>query len=562
MHLETTTATVLGMRIATLLAALACRLSAQSGSVDGTAIDAVTREPLSGVHVRLIGANFTGLTATYGAMSDRTGHFSIAMIRPGTYILYPERGGYLHVQPKGGSEIPRIAIKAGEKVTGYVLEMTQRAVISGRVVDEAGDPVQGARMVTVAVTPGEAPILFSPPGMVMSDDHGEFRLVGQPGKFYVQATPPSQNPYGNERPEKRSDGSNGAAYATTFFPSAVRKERATAVEAVAGKEVAGLEVRLGRVQQGVSLGGTVSGVPAGNNRGTVLMQWGESAERITSSRSTPVGADGRYRFDGLAPTYYRVWAIYNGGDRQSLVSLAKEGQLEGELANVDLALAPGLELSGTVKLEGEAVGAGAGAGAAVKRKVRVEAVGSYTFTSIPITGGEVDAAGNFTIRGIAPGKYRVAVSPLPENGYVKSVEVDGAAAVNQVADLSRAAGGATVKVVLAGDGGQITGRVVEDNGAAPSGLVMLFLGRSAEELEMSNDPGRLGADGKFTLHGIAPGKYRLVAIDFFQMGGSGAGALERIRKAFVRGEEVDVRPGEKIARDFKVTPLEEPNAKK
>ena len=98
---------------------------------------------------------FNGITGAYGAMSDRTGHFSIATIRPGTYILLPERAGYLHVQAKGSTGIPNITIKPGEHVTGYQLEMTPRALISGRVVDEAGDPVQGVRVQTVAVTFGK-----------------------------------------------------------------------------------------------------------------------------------------------------------------------------------------------------------------------------------------------------------------------------------------------------------------------------------------------------------------------------------------------------------------------
>jgi len=60
--------------------------------------------------------------------------------------LLPERAGYLHVQAKGSTGIPNLAIKPGEHLTGYQLEMTPRAVIAGRVVDEAGDPVQGVRV--------------------------------------------------------------------------------------------------------------------------------------------------------------------------------------------------------------------------------------------------------------------------------------------------------------------------------------------------------------------------------------------------------------------------------
>jgi hypothetical protein len=137
---------VWSMKGAILLLAISACLHRQQGSLEGTAIHAVTREPLSNVHVRLVAATFNGITGAYGAMSDRAGHFSIATIRPGTYILLPERAGYLHVQAKGSIGIPNLAIKPGEHLTGYQLEMTPRAVIAGRVVDEAGDPVQGVRV--------------------------------------------------------------------------------------------------------------------------------------------------------------------------------------------------------------------------------------------------------------------------------------------------------------------------------------------------------------------------------------------------------------------------------
>src|ERR1039458_6231894 len=142
-----------------LLLVSAC-LRAQQGSLEGTAIHAVTREPLSHVHVRLVGGSFAGISGAYGAMSDRTGHFSIATIRPGTYVLGPELAGFLYVQAKGG--IPNLTIKPGQHLTGYQLEMTPRAVISGRVVDEAGDPVESVGVQTVPVMPGSTPIILAP----------------------------------------------------------------------------------------------------------------------------------------------------------------------------------------------------------------------------------------------------------------------------------------------------------------------------------------------------------------------------------------------------------------
>jgi len=76
-------------------------LCGQQASVEGIAVDAMTKAPLAGVHVRLITGNPTVMTASYGAISDREGRFSVATIRPGTYILFPERSGYLYAASAG-----------------------------------------------------------------------------------------------------------------------------------------------------------------------------------------------------------------------------------------------------------------------------------------------------------------------------------------------------------------------------------------------------------------------------------------------------------------------------
>ena len=83
-------------------------LYAQPSSIEGLAMDAVSKAPLAGVHVRLLTGSQANLTGSYGAISDREGRFSIAAIRPGTYILFPERSGYLYAQAKADPSIPNV----------------------------------------------------------------------------------------------------------------------------------------------------------------------------------------------------------------------------------------------------------------------------------------------------------------------------------------------------------------------------------------------------------------------------------------------------------------------
>src|ERR1017187_9165899 len=544
------------MKSAIVLLLVSGYLRAQQGSLEGTAIHAVTREPLSRVHVRLVGGSFAGISGAYGAMSDRTGHFSIATIRPGTYVLGPELAGFLYVQAKGG--IPNLTIKPGQHLTGYQLEMTPQAVISGRVVDEAGDPVESVGGQTVPATPGSTPIILAPIPNLGTDDRGEFRLVVAPGKYYVQATL-SNSRSAQEGPEIRSDGTSEAIYGTTFYPSAVHKERGTVVEAEAGKDAGGIEIRLARQQQGLSISGVVSGFPEGPARGFVSTRSGESAQRMFSGRGTSIGADGKFRFDGLQAGFYRVMAQYDDGKTQ-LVSRSMEWQLENsEIANVELVLLPPLELSGSVKMEGEAAGA-----AAPKRTVKLEPKGFF-MGNLGMTGGAVDGSGAFRIGNIAPGRYRVKVESLAENAYLKALEIDGVAAAKGIAALSQAARGATAKVTLGSNGAQVSGRVLDSDGEPiENSMLMVFLASDPEDILLTGGvPEHAGPDGKYILKGVAPGKYRLFAVDPFQINGvAGADAgLEMFKKLFERGEEIEFKEGDRIVKDLKVISLEDANAK-
>ena len=59
-------------------------LHAQPASIEGIAIDTVTRQPLAGVHISLMPVGSLGAddASTYGAISGPDGHFSITGMPP------------------------------------------------------------------------------------------------------------------------------------------------------------------------------------------------------------------------------------------------------------------------------------------------------------------------------------------------------------------------------------------------------------------------------------------------------------------------------------------------
>lgn len=518
-------------------------LFAQQASIEGTVVNAATHEPLSDVHIRLTAVTFEGSpVSVYGALSDRAGHFSIASIRAGAYFPMPERSGYLFVNAKPGENpLPPLSLKPGEHRTDWVVEMVPRTILSGRVVDENGDPVQNVKVRTVAVSPESGPQVVIPVSNFGTDDRGEFRFVSGPGKFYIEAEAPGPS-RSNGRPELREGGAE-PVYGTSYYPAVIVKNRAIVVEVVAGKEIGGLDIHL-QPLQGRAITGTVSGITQ-NSSATVFLQFGENAEKISGGRSASTGLEGKFSFPGVQPGFYRLYAVYG-----PKVSRTTELQLEnGASPNVELVVMPGIDLAGTLVIEGDLPGQ-----AMEKRRVRLEPLSAGAgYGLMPMSGGEVDGNGAFGIWNVAPAKFRVRVEPLPENGYVKIVDADGAVSSDRTIDFSTIRP-AHLKVTINRNGAQITGTVLDEEGEPMvSPLAIVWLVQDPSHVQPDSTQ-RVMPDGKYAFHGIRPAKYRLFAANVYRM--AGTDSPEILGKMAARGEEIEIKEGGRIEKNLRMLPKE------
>jgi hypothetical protein len=524
---------------------LSCALvGAQSASVEGTAVNASTGEPLAGVHIRLLtGLYENGVTGAYGAMSDRAGHFSAADLKAGLYLVMPERTGFVYLIP-GSSTLPyqMLTLKAGEHKSDFRIEMTPRAVITGRVVDPHGDPVQGV-MVDAEPLSKDAPRAAQFAGMPSrTDDRGEFRISGAPGKFHLRATPPGSR-WGPAA--IRTDGSAEPDYGATYYPNAAGSDRAVTVEAVAGREAPGIEIRL-LPKGGVSISGVVFG-PAGRAAALVSVRWGQGGQ-LNAMTQTIAGPDGTFTFRHLQPASYRLVATVSGGNRQ-LRSRPVDLRVESEVTGLRLELAPGSDLAGTVEVAEDPPGT-----PAEKRTVALHP--TELGEMAPAPSAAVAPDGSFRLADVFPEEYRVTVEPPPENGYLKALALDGAAVrPGGLLDLSR--GGSHLKITLSRNAAQISGSVTDKEGrilANSVAMVMLF---DDPEHPGRGQQTRIDAEGHYSFKGVAPGKYRLMAVDV-QTGNLNQ---EQLRKVLATMEAFEVHEGERMTRNVPTVRQEDVDGK-
>jgi len=522
-------------------------LRAQPTSAAGVTVDQ-TGAPLAGVHVRLITGDFDSCQdaeAVYGATSDKSGQFSFPAVKPGLYIVMAERTGFL---PQGSMGFAMLALKPGQQLTDHKIVMTARAVIAGRVTDEYGDPVQGVPMQTQAIASNQPQNFMFGERNVMTDDRGEFRLIAAPGKYYLKAAQFSRN-FGT--PEVRTDGTAGGPFIPTYFPSAADTGAASVIEVAAGQDLAGIEIRLLRTGPGApthtfTVSGVVMGTPEGG-RANVMLSFGDDAGGMYNGRGTSADTESKFSISGLQPGSYSVAASYPSG-KTPLQSHALKFRLEAaDETGLQLTLAPGEDLIGKLELAGDAA-----PGQAEKFTVRLEASGwGNQYGQGGPAAADVGQDGSFHIAAVPPAKFKPVVEPMPEDGYLKEVAVDGKAAPDGVLDFSQGVGGSRLKITVSRNGGRISGKVLGKDGEPAIGLIMVFLGTDAKHIDEDN-PSRT-SDGNYSFKAIRPGKYRLLAIDVAEMMQAFIGDGnhdETMKQLFDAAEEIEVKEGDRISKDI------------
>jgi Carboxypeptidase regulatory-like domain len=522
-------------------------IGAQNASVEGVAIDISTGQPLSGLDVRLMGLPGPRESqANYGALTGKTGKFSIATVAPGTYIVRGIAAGYLTAGKLDGmSTLPNITLKPGQRVTDLKIEMVRHAALTGRVVDEFGDPIDAITVEAeqlsgdqyLSVTPGR--------GGTETDDRGEFRIPVGPGRYRLKVDPPIES----NLKEIRTDGTSVPLYSTTYYPSSPAPNRASVIEVKAGETAGPLDIHLLRVHA-MTIAGIVSGIPDAA-RPWVRVRTGDNPDDLTALDPASTDADGRFSIPNARPGHYWLQAMYNTGGVVMQSQTVEVTPDSANAATIELALRGAGELTGTIE-------APAGAG---PFKVVLQPVGTRVFSK-PGAEGDTNKEGAFRIAGILPGRYRVMLQPLGDNAYIKSMQLDGVTSATSEIDLSRGAGGSHVKMVVKDNAAEISGAVLDEDGQPLLGAmaeIRVLNSSSGDDPPASEQVRGFAGEGRYSIRHVPPGKYWLLAVDPLH---SGDVTSPDVMKTLAAGAtEVDVKEGDRLVKDLHVATKEAANGK-
>jgi len=290
------------------------------GRIAGRVTVEGTNTPLAGVRVMLIPAaprmGMMGMPPQ--ATTDQDGRYAFERVSPGSYRIQVEKAGYA---PMGDQSAARtIQVAAGQSANGVDLQLQKGAVITGRVLDAAGEPIPELRVMAMRrVSPPGLPPRLLPAGSggqgQQTNDLGEFRISGlPPGEFYVAAMPtPRHMPMfggpGADMTTARARPARQArtTTATTFYPGTSDQATALPIAVAAGAEVGNINFAMQTVPSFRVSGIVVDqdGKPVG---GAMVMLMGDPRNGMFGG---PAGGtrsqdNGRFDIDDVVAGSYRV----------------------------------------------------------------------------------------------------------------------------------------------------------------------------------------------------------------------------------------------------------------
>ena len=482
-----------------LASGLSPAYSSDPASLAGRVVKDPGGEPLKKAIIELIQDTAGESAHNYTATSDAEGNFSISNITPGRYHLLIERTGYLFVDTKHHrSDSTTLSLEPGQSLTGQVFRMLPCAVVTGRVLDEDGDPMPEAFVTLLRRVPSSDRL--DQVAGERTNDVGQYRLSGiMPGRYYLAVTPPPD--VTNFLAPHKKEGKSDLAYVPTFYPNALDRAQASVLELRAGDEVP-IDFSLARMQT-ARIRGVIAGVPNGAHASVLL----HSADGSQTFNQVEADKDGKFEMRDVAPGTYDLLAIETLDDKTRMARQTE--QIAGaSVEGVRLTPLPGASIRGQVRVDGPPVDLSQFA-------LTLNPSGPDSWiTMISATGsGHVHPDGTFEWKDLAPGNYTLQVTSeqtSTSDYFLESVNAGGRD--SRDTGLTVNTGSILLDVVLSPKGAKLTGVVVDEKGQPVANAVVVampeekFRKRSERYAKATTDQ-----RGQFSMQGLIPGQYSLLA---------------------------------------------------
>jgi protocatechuate 3,4-dioxygenase beta subunit len=482
-----------------------------TAAIHGRVIDAQTRQPLRRARIALAAPELGrgGLSAS----TDDAGRYELTDLPAGRFTLSVERSGYLSLrygQRRPNEQGMPLEVAAGQRLDDVDFALPRMAVISGRVVDELGEPIAGVWMTAQRYIYSDNRRRLMPDGPVITtDDEGNYRLTNLlPGTYLVNAR--TLDKWVVTEPGREA----AMGYAPTYFPGVSDPANAQRVTVTSGMEAANTDMALvpGRAA-------TISGMAVdsqGRPLKSVLLVHellGTQGGLVGSAGNGAVTADGMFTIPAVPPGDYKLQAT--GPQELVVVPVSVNGV---DVTNVSLTTSAGWTARGTVAIDSDTPDA-------LRRSlVTVRAAPLAGRNGMGMSGGPVMRQAvnddwTFVVSGIV-GAARLLVN-VPDGWAVKAVLQGDRDIADLPLDMRSGGELGGLQVVLTDRGATLEGDVRNAKGTPTTdGTVILFASDASRWYENSRFVRVTRPDqrGQYRIRGLLPGEYLAVALDYVEQG--------------------------------------------
>ncbi|HEX4276367.1 MAG TPA: carboxypeptidase-like regulatory domain-containing protein [Bryobacteraceae bacterium] len=522
------------LALAVVALALVERATAQTppestGAIEGQ-VTSLAGEPLRKASVTLLPAAPVEGQARPGSAHGNTaatgtdGKFAIEGIAAGTYMLIAGKDGYIPqvwgVRAPGPSFGKTITVQGGGRLSGMNITLTPQSILSGRTLDEDGDPTRAAVNIYKIGWPGGIrQAVRAGKGVVSPDDT---YMAGDltPGRYYVSASLPMPS---TSEPVHE-------AYLETFYPHTTDIDSAIPIDIGPGEQVHGLDIRLIKGPL-FHIRGKATG-PMVTSSANVILQ-------LAQKEGGPVGAlgllanvapDGTFGMENVAAGAY----VIQSGLSTAIASVPITIR-DHDVDDLNVPVGSGITITGLVKTSDDMP-----PGSPLSFALRPVNDPSHRVNA------EIAGNGTFEFHELRPERYQFSVDGLGPGTYVKSVLSGGTAIASDSLDLT-AEGDASLRITLGDHAVSAAGIVRASNGdPAPNVMVALWAAVDGATRTAGTD-----ADGRFQFDNLAPGDYFVAAWEELEDGL----ALNREFRTRFEGAAVKLSLTESAHQEIEITAI-------